>query len=386
MDSQATKILIVDDDVAIRRLFRKILEKSYEVLDVDNGQAAVEMAVDRQPDVVLLDINMPGMNGYETCQVLKSRFAELPPQVLMVSGHSSVKEQGRAFEAGADDYLIKPVDVAVLRSRVDLNLRLRQSQAVTNELQKQVDYHHEELKQSARERMERVIAVQDVTVLALAKVAESRDNETGQHIVRMRDYAHRIASELRNEGPYVDEIDTIFLADLFRSAPLHDIGKVGIPDSVLLKPGRLTPDEFEIMKRHATIGADILNDIVIQSNDAGFLAMASGIAGFHHERWDGQGYPAGLEGLEIPLPARIVSVADVYDALTSERPYKEAWSSTRARDTILNGAGTQFDPFVVEAFERCFDEILDIQASHSNSEPVCRGAMSFLEYDLLETM
>jgi len=230
-----------------------------------------------------------------------------------------------------------------------------------------------------------LIAAQDITVLTLAKVAESRDNDTGNHILRLRDFAQRLASELARSGPYADEIDETFLADLYRSSPLHDIGKVGIADAILLKPGPLTAGEFEAMKHHTSIGANVLNEAVLKSQGGGFLAMASKIAQFHHEWWNGQGYLTGLAGTEIPLSARIVAVADVFDALTSERPYKEAWCPYRAKQAIEDACGTQFDPLVVAAFDRCFDDILDIRHRNSAVIHTTHGAISFREYDFVLT-
>lgn len=383
MIDKLEKILVVDDDAAMRRLFVTLLASQFDIREASDGEQAIEIAESWEPDLVLLDIIMPGLSGYETLQQIKSLQVH-PPQVIMVSGRSEITEQARAFECGADDYLIKPIDPAELRSRVQLHFKFRQSQAVTSALRNEVDSHHAALKRASKERMEQVVAVQDVAVRALAKVAESRDNETGQHIVRMRDYALCLAVELQSYPELQEEIDETFLADLRRSAPLHDIGKVGIPDSILLKPGKLTEDEFEVMKRHSEIGAKILGDLVIESHHAGFLNMAARIARFHHERWDGQGYPIGLAGREIPLPARIIAVADVYDALTSERPYKRAWSPQRAKSTIESGAGTQFDPLIVAAFTNCFDDFLKIQLAYAETEEVVDTALSLLDQDFVE--
>jgi len=383
MTQQGVKILVVDDDAAMRRWFTALLSTGYEVQTAEEGDSALNLAGSWQPDLVLLDIVMPGVSGYDICQQLKSQH-EQPPQVIMVSGKSKTEEQKRAFQCGADDYLIKPIDPAELRSRVQLHCRFRESQAATVALRNELNGHHAELKLAAQQRIEQVMAVQDVAVNALSKVAESRDNETGQHILRMREYSSRLARELYENANTNNEIDEAFLADLRRSAPLHDIGKVGIPDSILLKPGRLTEDEFEVMKRHAIIGADILRDVVIESNHAGFLTMAALIARYHHERWDGTGYPTGLSGTEIPLAARIVAVADVYDALTSERPYKEAWSPLRAKETIEAGSGTQFDPMVVNAFSDCFEDFLKIQMEHAETDELVSTALSLLDDAVLD--
>ena len=203
-----------------------------------------------------------------------------------------------------------------------------------------------------------LLATRDVSVIALAKLAESRDPETGEHLERMRTYSQLLAEHLSRQGPYVDQIDESFLADLFRSSPLHDIGKVAIPDAILLKPGRLTPEEFKTMQAHAAIGAETLESALRHSGDGSFLRMAAGIARWHHERFDGSGYPDGLSGQNIPLAARIVALADVYDALTSVRVYKAAYDPRQARDMIIAASGTQFDPAIVDAFRACYPDFL----------------------------
>lgn len=365
MEQSQPKILIVDDDPAIRRLVRKLLCKRYDVSEAEGGQQAIGMAKTSVPDLVLLDISMPDVNGYEVCRFLKQNL-KLQAQIIMVSGKSKEDALTHAFECGADDYLVKPFDPTELRSRVELHARLRESQAMTAEIQREVDCRHAEMKRVASERAEEIVAIQDVAVFTLAKVAESRDGDTGEHISRMREYSQRMALELAQSSVYSSQIDEQFLADLYRSSPLHDIGKVAIPDAILLKPGRLTTEEFEHMKTHTVVGAEILNEAVMQLKGGGFLAMGAVIARSHHEWWNGKGYPDAIAGAEIPLPARIVSVADVYDALTSERPYKHAWTPEDAKRTIDESSGTQFDPRIVEAFDRCFNDILEIQMKFSD--------------------
>ena len=261
-----------------------------------------------------------------------------------------------AFEAGADDYIIKPVDRFDLLSRVRLHLRLKDALALAAE-------------GVSSEERQTLADTQDVAVFTLAKLAETRDNETGAHFARMRESSLSLARDLGQNSRYGDQIDDQFLQDLARSAPLHDIGKVGIPDDILLKPGPLSVSEFEVMKRHTTIGANILDQALTQTTAASFLTMAAMIARFHHERWDGEGYPLGLAGHSIPLAARIVAVADVYDALTSERPYKRAWPREQAERFILDHTGTQFDPEIVASFSRCFDEIVSIGQDFGDDLP-----------------
>lgn len=210
----------------------------------------------------------------------------------------------------------------------------------------------------------------------MAAIAEFRDEDTGEHLLRMRDYTHILAEQLSRESPYADQISPQFLSDLCRSSLLHDIGKVGISDAILLKPGRLTPEEFETMKRHTVMGANILDRAAIGLPGGGFLAMAAVIARFHHERFDGTGYLAGLIGEEIPLPARIVALADVYDALTSPRPYKPPYSAVDAKAMIERESGRHFDPVIVEAFRVRFDDFRRVR-ERNDAQPVALGAVSF---------
>jgi len=229
-------------------------------------------------------------------------------------------------------------------------------------IQAEIESRNFALHQMAEQRAQEVMDIQDVAVFTLAKVAESRDEDTGAHLYRMRAYAQLLAEELARGGPYAEQIDRRFLEDIYRSTPLHDIGKVGIRDDILLKPGRLTAEEFEVMKQHTIIGADVLDEAVSRSKGGGFLAMAALIARYHHERFNGKGYPVGLIGQAIPLPARIVALADVYDALTSVRPYKPAYSPSHARSMIEVECGHHFDPVVVAAFHKQFANFLAVQA------------------------
>ncbi len=311
-------------------------------------------------DLVMLNVMMPGIDGYETCRRIRSRPFGRAIQVIMVSAKSSRGEQVRAYAAGADDYVVKPFDPYELRSRVRLHFRLRGA-LETVALTRGYALRGDAASDPDEERARFLTHAHDVTVAALTKVAELRDTETGEHLVRMRSYAQIVAEELSCHGPYKEQIDEQFLDDLYRASPLHDIGKVGINDAILLKPARLTLEEFEMMKQHATIGANILDNVALGAPDASFLSMAATVARFHHERFDGRGYPIGLRGTEIPLPARIVALADAFDAITSIRPYKAPQPATTARDIIQRDSGSHFDPVVVEAFLRRFDALASIQ-------------------------
>jgi putative two-component system response regulator len=375
------KILIVDDDDAFRRLTARVLRDGYLVEQAASGEQALGLLEAFAPDIVLLDIMMTGIDGYETCRRIKTGPTGPQIQVIMVSGHSSRQEQLRAFELGADDYLVKPIDVQELRARVQLHFRMRDALRDVFTIKQEIASRNDEIKRLAEEREKDHLLIQDVVVFTLAKVAESRDQGTGAHLLRVRAYCQLIADELRREGPYSSQIDAQFVEDLRRASPLHDLGKVGIPDELLRKPGRLTPDEFERMQQHTVIGASLLDQAITQSPYAGFLAMAAVVACFHHERFDGSGYPSGLVGHLIPLPARIVALADVYDALTSERTYKTAEPAFRAREIIEAERGRHFDPVIVDAFQARFADFLQVQKTLAQDPSLTVGAMSFREYE-----
>ena len=364
------RILIVDDDPAIRRLLRAVLQRDYTLEEASTGDKALGILPAFAPDLVLLDIGMPGIDGYETCRRLKSVAVNAALQVIMVSAKSSKQEQLQAYEAGADDYVVKPFAPQDLLARVQLHIQLRDANARVTAISTEIDSKNSELKRLAEQRTQDIIAVQDVAVFTLAKLAESRDQETAGHLTRIRVYTQTIAEHLAADSPYAEQIDRRFLDNLYRASPLHDIGKVGIPDDILLKPGRLTQEEFAIMQRHTVIGADILDQAVAQTNGGGFLAMAALVARFHHERYDGTGYPTALVGQEIPLSARIVALADAYDAITSERPYKPAYSPVRARELIRLDSGWHFDPLVVAAFDASFPAFLTIQQYATDDFPM----------------
>jgi putative two-component system response regulator len=359
-DCKNKRILVVDDDRTVRELTVAWLRSSYEVHTAASGDEALAIAAQTPPGVVLLDIMMPGIDGYETCRRLRSLFTGEALQIIMVSGCSSLKEQLQAHEAGADAYLVKPIDACVLRSSAQLHFRLRDAVQRVDAMESEIVTARTNLKRLNIERDRQVGATQDVAVFALAKMAESRDEDTGLHLVRVRGYSQILAQELRNNSPYAHLVGDEFLSDLYRSSPLHDIGKVGVSDTILLKPGRLTPDEFDLVKLHTVLGADILEEVVFYSQSGSFLAMAAAIAHYHHERFDGTGYPSGLRGEEIPLAARIVALADVFDALTSKRPYKAAYTPEQSREIVTQESGKHFDPVVVSAFEARFDDLLKV--------------------------
>ena len=369
-DLEKKKILVVDDDAAICRLLLHVLSKEYEVAEAHDGVEALEKAETFQPEVVLLDILLPCIDGYETCRRLRAIPDTQDMHIIFASVKSSKEEQMHAYQCGGDDYVVKPFDIPELLSRIKLHFRLRDALATVEEVQAEIEQQKSEAKRRVEVQQRELIETQSVAMYTLAKIAECRDTDTGNHLFRMRDYTQIIAKQLQKDSEYAPQIDQQFLDDLYRSSPLHDIGKVAVPDAILLKPGRLTPEEFTRIKEHTVVGGQILDEAVWQSNGGQFLAMAAAIARFHHEYFDGTGYPSGLKGIHIPLSARIVAVADVYDALTSERPYKSAFPSQQAYDMIVEKTGQQFDPVVVKAFQECFEEILETQKKYEGTSSV----------------
>jgi putative two-component system response regulator len=354
------RVLVVDDDPTARNAIAGLLRRFYDVATATSGEEALDMVARQPPAVVLLDIMMPGIDGYETCRRLKTEYAGKNIQVIMVSAASSGDEQSRAFDLGADAYMVKPFDPYVLCSEVRSQFRLREAVDRVMSIETEVESRCAEIERLIEDHNRHTSAMEDFVVFALAKLAESRDDDTGEHLIRVRSYSQALAEQLQRRSVYAAQITTQFLDGLYRTSPLHDIGKVAISDTILLKPGKLSRQEFEIMKTHTVLGAKTLEQVVSISECGGFLAMAIAVAKSHHERFDGTGYPEGLQGESIPLPARIVALADVFDALTSTRPYKPAYSPVHARRIICEESGTHFDPVIVTAFEAAFEEFLAI--------------------------
>lgn len=336
-------ILIVDDVPANLTLLTGMLkQKGYRVRPVPSGKLALKAVEHELPDLILLDITMPGMDGFEVCRRLKKdvRFLDIP--VIFISALSETLDKVKAFGSGGVDYVTKPFQFEEVEARVETHLKLHRYQA--------------HLKDLVEEQIQEICASQISTIFALSKLAESRDMETGKHLERVQVYCRLLAERLGREEPYHSIIDAAFINNIYNSSPLHDIGKVGTPDQILLKPGRLTSEEFEIMKQHTVAGAVTMEAVRDVYPNNSFINMGISIARSHHESWDGKGYPDGLSGEDIPLAARIMAVADVYDALRSKRCYKEPMKREEASAIIENRNGVQFDPLAVRAFLELEDE------------------------------
>lgn len=356
-DELGKHILVVDDLPENSVVLQSFLSPmGYLIESASDGETALRMVAENPPDVILLDLMMPGMDGFEVCRRLKQDPDTHHIPVIIVTGMSDRDSNVRAVEAGADDFLIKPFDRILLEARI-------KSSAKGKLLHDQLIHYKQELERKVEERTEQVVLTQQVTVFSLAKLAESRDNETGDHLERMRSYARILSEEFAAMEKYQGKLHDNFVDEIYQSTPLHDIGKVGIPDRILLKPGRLTVEEFAIMKHHSQIGGDTLKAADEEAGRDSFLAMGRDIAYYHHEKWDGSGYPYGLSGTDIPLAARITALADVYDALSSKRPYKEPFSHEKSKAIILEGKGSHFDPDVVDAFLAREEQFLDIRHS-----------------------
>ncbi|MCJ7524682.1 MAG: response regulator [Candidatus Aminicenantes bacterium] len=348
-------IMVVDDTPANLRLLQEMLQaKGHRVLAFANGKMALNAAAKSPPDLILLDINMPEMNGFEMCERLKADAALKEIPVLFISALTETTDKIKAFSVGGLDYVTKPFQFEEVHARVETHLRLRR-------MQLELEKHNLHLEALVKEKIAEISDSQLAAIVALAKLAESRDDDTGDHIERTRTFCKVLAEKLRENPHYAGSIDETFIEYIYHAAPLHDIGKVGIPDHILLKPGKLTPEEFEIMKNHSMIGANTLQTAHNRYPRNAFLNMGIAIARSHHEKWDGSGYPDGLAGEDIPLSARIMAVADVYDALRSIRPYKPAFSHEKSCSIIRDNKGRHFDPALIDVFMTVESEFAEIR-------------------------
>ena len=315
------QILIVDDDpIASEILKRMLLDEGHQVVCAADGREALELVCAWGIRMVISDWNMPGMDGLTLCREIRKLHSGGYIYTILLTSRHRTEDTVACISAGADDFIVKPFDPAELR------VRLMAGQRILS------------------------LETRHVAIFALAKLAESRDPETGLHLERIREYSRVLAGKVAQQEAWAGKLSADFVETIYLTSPLHDIGKVGVPDCVLLKPGQLSEDEFAIMKAHTEIGGETLCAAVEQYPSVSYLRIARDIALGHHERFDGTGYPRGLAGQDIPLAARIVALADVYDALTSKRVYKDAFSHAISRSMILEGEGTHFDPQVVEAF------------------------------------
>lgn len=354
-------VLVVDDTPLNLSSISGLLKDHYRVKIANNGERGLKIASsDTPPDLILLDVIMPDMDGFEVCRRLKANPQTAGIPVVFLTGKTAVVDEEQGLQVGAVDYIAKPVSPPILMARVRTHLALKAS----------ADFlinQNQFLEREVAKRTHEVLAIQDVTIMALASLAETRDNDTGNHLRRTQHYLKTLAEQLKAHPRFCDFLSEGHIELLFKSAPLHDIGKVGIPDHILLKPGRLTAEEFEVMKSHSRLGYDALEHAEREFGmPVPFLRFAKEIAYLHHEKWDGSGYPEGLAGDAIPVSARLMALADVYDALISKRVYKDGMPHDRAAAILLEGRGTHFDPDVVDAFMALQEEFKAIAARYAD--------------------
>lgn len=354
-------VLVVDDTLDNLILINEILKDEYRVRVATNGLKALEAARYAPPDIILMDIMMPAMNGYEACRRLKEDEALRDIPVLFLTAKSDVADEQRGFALGGADYIVKPVTPPILLARVKTHLALKQSRD-------SLEDQNQSLEEEILRRTKDISVVQEASILAMAALAETRDNETGCHLQRVKLYIKELAEYMSKAEKFRSTLTPEKIRLMVLSSPLHDIGKVGIPDHILLKPGALTPQEYEVMKKHTTIGRDAILCAETQIGDAEtFLSCAREIAYCHHEKWDGTGYPQGLCAEQIPLSARLMAVVDVYDALTTRRIYKDAILHEEAVSIIKRDANKHFDPDVVEAFLRIEEKFQEIKSKYADN-------------------
>lgn len=332
LDSEVTKptLLLVDDEPVNLRVLKQLLAADYQLIFAKNGEEALKLAPARKPNLILLDVMMPGITGFEVCRQLKGLPETKHIPIIFVTALNDDHDEAEGFDAGAVDYIIKPISPAVVKARVKTHLSLVQA---------------DELLESRLQVVQR-----------LGRAAEYKDNETGMHVMRMSHYSKVLALAYG----LTDKQAEILL----HAAPMHDIGKIGIADSIMLKPGKLTEEEFALMKHHPDIGAEIIGDC----GDSLLLNVAKSVSLTHHEKWDGSGYPRGLSGEDIPIEGRICAIADVFDALTSKRPYKEAWSIEKTVDFLKEQKGKHFEPKLVDLLIENLPQILEIKATFKDEE------------------
>lgn len=329
-------ILVVDDDRTNLIMAEKLLGNEYQIISVTSGEQALKFLSKRKPDLILLDINMPEMDGFEVMRTIKGNDAWEKIPVIFLTADRDADTEVECLEMGAVDFVGKPFEPEIMRNRIRRTL--------------EIEEYRKDLEGVVRRQTAKIEKIQREIIISLANMIESRDGSTGQHVKRTSQYVEMIIEELKKRNLFADVIDDAFIYNVIKAAPMHDIGKIKVPDQVLQKPGKLTEEEFEIMKQHSPEGGKIIRMIMEQIEEKDYIEVAYNVAKFHHEKWNGRGYPDGLAGEEIPLEARIMAVADVFDALISKRCYKDAMSLDKAFGIIEESKGDHFDPQIAQVF------------------------------------
>ncbi|MDR1945640.1 MAG: response regulator [Desulfovibrio sp.] len=351
------KIMLVDDNMANLVIGKNMLKDAYEVYAIPSAAKLMEILQHVSPDLILLDIMMPEMDGFEAIRLLKAdpQRADIP--VIFLTSKTDKSSELEGLSLGAIDYVAKPFSAPLLLKRIENHLLIVSQR-------KELKNYNDNLQAMVNKKTRQIVDLQNAVLSTVAEMVEFRDNMTGGHVTRTQMYLELLVNTLLEKKIYHKEVSSWDLDFLIPSAQLHDVGKIAISDSILNKPGKLTPEEFEEMKKHVTIGLKAIDRIAEKTPEHAFLLHARTIAGTHHEKWDGSGYPAGLRGVEIPLEGRLMAIADVYDALISRRPYKEALSPKEAEDIIVAGRGIHFDPVLVDVFSLVTDHFAQIAELH----------------------
>lgn len=367
VSSSKPTLLVIDDIPENLTLMYQLLKEEYKIKGANSGLKGISIAESTSPDLILLDIMMPDMDGFAVCEQLKANPTTAHIPIIFLTAKSEQLDEYKGLKLGAVDYITKPIHPDIVKARVRAHVSLKLAHDILRgekaSLENEVARRTQEL---VRQR-EELHTIQDVAFYAMVSLAETRDNETGNHIRRTQTYIKLLAENLRNNPHYALQLDDRTIDLLYKSAPLHDIGKIGISDTILLKQGKLTEDEFEIMKTHTTIGYEAIQKAeLVTGKSIEFLRYAKDIAYAHHEHWDGRGYPLGLAGNDIPLAARLMAIADVYDALISRRVYKPAFTHRDAVQLIWEGRGTHFDPDIVDVFMAINEELYAVALRYAN--------------------
>lgn len=361
--SNRDKILVVDDSPMSLRSLVEILTDDYEVSVATSGEQALVLLESMPlPDLILLDIVMPGMSGYEVCSRLKAKEITSDIPVIFLSALDTTTDESKGLELGAVDYIAKPFSPSIVTVRIKNHLELKR--------------HRDRLEELVRDRTKELMLTQTATFTSLGTLAEFRDPETGYHIQRTSKYVQLIAERLAKKPDFSDVLSPVMIDRLVQSAPLHDIGKVGIPDSILLKKGKLEPKEFELMKTHTILGYKALKQASSVLGSCSFLDVAMDLALSHHERWDGKGYPRNLADEKIPLAGRIMAVADMYDALTSARPYKPPFSHEKSKAIMCSEMDGHFDPRIMSVFLELEDDFKEVATEYADTPPRKKSAVA----------
>lgn len=365
MENKRHKVMLVDDNITNLTVGKNALIDKYDVFTIPSGEKLLKVLERTIPDLILLDIDMPDMTGYDVIKILKEKEETAKIPVIFLTAKTDAEDEIKGLSLGAIDYIVKPFSPPLLQKRIEVHLLVeKQTQQLQN--------YNDNLQEMVREKTKTVYELQNAILETVAELVECRDDITGGHIERTQSFLKSMVNVLNRENVYQDIMSTWELEFLVQSAQLHDVGKIAIKDSILRKPGRLTDEEFDEMKKHTSFGEAVIEKIEKSTTEQTFLTHAKIFAGTHHEKWDGTGYPRGLKGEAIPLQGRIMAIADVYDALISERPYKRAFTHEEAVKVICDGSGTQFDPTLVDLFVKISDEFDEIARKHKEkqAEPV----------------